>query len=153
MLKTEYVENFADFYAKAGKYFEDHYKGCEAYRAGHKQLNINIPLMQQMIDLGTMNFFILKEEDNIVGYINVSISPSPIFKQPQAVIDFLYIAPEYRRSNYASTAIKEVEKELISEGIKDISICLPNKDYSESVANSLGYTKTSTIYTKCLGDN
>lgn len=153
MLKTEYVENFADFYARAGKFFEDHYKGCEAYRAEHKDLNINVALMQQMIDLGTMNFFILKEEDKVIGYINVSISPSPLFKTPQAVIDFLYIDPAHRRSNYAKTAIEEIEKELVRDGIKDLNICLPNKDYSESVADSLGYTKTSTIYTKCLGDN
>lgn len=153
MLTTEYVENFVDFYATAGRFFEDHYKGCEEYRAGNKQLNIDVKMFQQMIDLGTANFFILKEEDNVVGYVNVSINPSPLFKEPQALIDFLYIVPEYRRQNYAAKAISEIEKELEREGLKDISLMLPNKDYSDSVGESLGYVKTSTVHTKCLGDN
>lgn len=152
MLKTEYIDNFEVFYEKAGKHFEEHYEGCEAYRAENKGLNLNKKVFQQMIDLGTMNFFLLKEEEDILGYVNVSINLNPLFDEPQAVIDYLYILPEYRKNNYASKAIEEIEKELVSEGVKELNIMLPDKEYSENVAKGLGYSKTSTIYTKCLGE-
>lgn len=152
MLTTEYIEDFAAFNKQASDYFEDHYKGCEEYRAEIKGMSINVDLIQKMIDKGVVNFFALREDDKLVGYVNVSINMSFLFPEPQAVIDFLYIVPELRRNNYASKAIEEIEKELKKEGLMDISLLLPDKDYSESVAKSLDYVKTSTIYTKCLGD-
>lgn len=152
MLTTEYVDNFYSFYEDNKENFENHYTTCEAPRVGKQDLNIDKDMVQQLIDAGNMNFFILKEGDKTVGYINVSISRSYLFSKPQALIDFLYILPEYRRSNYATEAISEIEKELKSEGLKDINLCLPDKNYSEIIADKLGYSLTTTTYSKFLGE-
>lgn len=152
MFKIESIQDFTVFYDKVGQFFEEHYNTCEEYRANNYTLNIDAELMQSLIELGVMNLFVLKEDKETVGYINVSINNSPLFGRPQAVIDFLYILPEHRNKDYASTSIEDMESILKAEGVYDINIMLPNKDYSESVAKSLGYHKTSTVYTKYLGD-
>lgn len=152
MLKTEYVDNFAEFYEQMNAYFADHYENCEEYRAEYQLLDIDVGLYQQMIDQGVANFFILKEEDTPVGYVNVSITPNPLFNKPQAVIDLLYILKEYRNKGYTKQAIAEIEKELRDTDVPSLNIMLPNKEYSEHVAEGLGYHKTSTVYTKVLGE-
>lgn len=152
MFKTEYVEDFSEFYKEAKPYFEDHYNTCEYHRSDKQKLDLDLSLFQQMIDLGAMNIFILKEDEDVVGYINVSITPSPLFRTPQAVVDFLYILPEHREKGYTKKAVQEIEKELISQNVFDFNILLPEKDYSEEVAASLGFKKTSNTYTKILGE-
>lgn len=152
MFKTEYVDNFAEFFTDCKEQIIDHYITCEEARKDKQELNIDVKMFQHLIDIGTMNIFKLLDEDDLVGYINVTISPSPLFSKPQATVDFLYILPEHRRKGYAEKAITEIEKELVSEGIYDFNIHLPDKDYSEDVAEKLGYVKTSIIYTKYLGE-
>lgn len=152
MLKTEYVDNFLEFQEEAGSYFESHYESCEEYLADKEILNIDAALVQSFIDEGIINLFLLIKDDEIVGYTNVSITPSILFKDPQAVVDFLYILPRDRKKGYASEAIQAIEKELGSEGIKRLTVMLPDKDYSEAVADSLGYVKSSSIYNKYIGE-
>jgi GNAT superfamily N-acetyltransferase len=152
MLKTEYVDNFLDFQEEAGSYFESHYETCEEYLADKEMLDIDAVLVQKFIDEGIINLFLLIKDEEVVGYINVSITPSILFKEPQAVVDFLYILPRDRKKGYASEAIKAVEKELSAEGIKRLTVMLPDKDYSEAVAGSLGYVKSSSIYNKYIGE-
>ena len=152
MLRTEYVDNFEEFYEACKEQIADHYVSCEEVRQGKQSLNIDIPMFQHLVDVGTMNIFKLYDEDTFVGYVNVSIVLQPLFGKPQATVDFLYILPEQRRKGYTEKAIAEIEKELVSESVYDFNIQLPDKDYSESVAKKLGYAKSSTIYTKYLGE-
>lgn len=152
MLQTEYIDNFADFQKEVGSYFKDHYESCEDYVSSKEILEIDTEYVQALIDEGVLNFFLLTDEEKLVGYINVSITPSILFREPNAVVDFLYILPEARKKGYASMAIEAVEKELGSEGVKRLTVMLPDKDYSEAVAGSLGYVKSSSIYNKYLGE-
>ena len=152
MFNTESVKDFQKFYDELGHHFEPHYQSCEEYRAKTQKMHIDIDMFQKLIDVGCANFFILKEDKDIIGYINLSISPSPLFKEPQAVIDFLYILPEQRSKGYTKKAIKELEKGLKENGVSVLNIMLPDKEYAEPVSAGLGYSKTSTVYTKVLGE-
>lgn len=153
MISVKYVDNFEEFYDKVHKHFDDHYTSCEEVISEEEDLSVNIPLFQSMIEAGAANVFeVVKDEEELVGYINVSISPSLILEEPQAVLDFIYILPEYRKEGLFSEALACIEKDLAAEGLNRLSVMLPNKDYSEHVAEGLGYTKTSTIYNKYIGE-
>ena len=152
MLTTEYVDNFAEFMIEAGVHFEEHFKTCEEHVSNNEALAVDPVLFQKAIDKGVANVFIIKEGEDTIGYVNVSISPSLILAGPQAVIDFLYILPAFRKEGYASEAIKAIEEELKVEGMTRLTLMLPDKDYSEPVASSLGYVKSSTIYNKYIGE-
>lgn len=152
MIEAQYVDNFEEFYDEMSEHFKDHYENCEEYRAGFSQLNVNKELFQKAIDSGAANMFLLKVEDKPVGYVNVSISPSLLFQEPQAVIDLLYILPDERKKGYTAEAIKEIEQELKGSGLNALNIMLPDKEYSAAVADGLGYVKTTAIYTKQLGE-
>jgi len=152
MLTVEYVDNFVEFMEEVGQHFSDHYNSCEDHVAANEILAVNPVLFQEAIDAGVANVFKLKDEEAVVGYLNVSISPSLILTEPQAVVDFLYVLPEFREAGYGTQAIEAIEKELKAEGMTRLTLMLPDKDYSEPVAKSLGYVKSSTIYNKYLGD-
>lgn len=152
MITTELVEDFSILVEQVGKYFQDHFNSCEEYRSDKQKLNINPNIFQTMMDAGSMNWYIIRDDEDIVGYINVTIQVNPLYNEVQGIIDNLYILPEFRRKGYTKKCIQEIEQVLTKEGIKDLNIALPSKEYSEKVAESLGYCKTSTIYTKFLGD-
>ena len=152
MLRLVHIKSFSDFYEECKEEFLQHYSFCEDYKSNKVSLNINIEMFQQLISTGVMNIFKIYDEDIYVGYINVTISLNPLFNKPQAVVDFLHIIPEQRRCGYAEKTILELEKELKQEGVYDFNIQLPDKDYSESFAGALGYTKTSIIFSKYLGE-
>lgn len=144
------VDNFQEFYDNNKERFEEHYKQCEEYRASKKELSINVQLFQDLIDSGVMNLYTLWLEDECVGYINLTFHFSPIFDDVQAVIDFLYIDPSCRNKGLASVFLKEVEQVLLDNECTDLSLSLPNKEYADSIADSLGFVKTSAMYTKHL---
>lgn len=144
------VEDFQAFYDSNKERFEEHYKQCEEYRASKKDLDINVGLFQELIDAGVMNFYTLWLEEECVGYINVTFHFSPIFNQVQAVVDFLYIDPACRSKGLAKAFMKEIEDVLLENDCNDLSLSLPNKDYADGIASSLGFVKTSTMYTKHL---
>lgn len=150
MVEVHYIEDIKELVDKAGSFFEDHYQGCEEYRVGRQKLSPDIEHIQKLVDSNVMNFFSIEVEGEFVGYLNVSVVPNPLLKEGQAVIDILYILPDHRNKDYAARAVENIEKELKAEGVRDINLMLPSKDYEEKVAKGLGYTKTSTVYTKIL---
>lgn len=152
MFNTQYVDNFHEFFEKMQHHFEEHYAHCEEVRAEDKPLNIDADLFQEGIDQGIFNIFCLLNGELLVGYVNVTVQKNPLYAKPQAIVDYLYIFPEERNKGYTKKAIKEIEKELVSEGIDELNIMLPDKDYSEDVASALGYSKTSSTYYKKLGE-
>lgn len=152
MTTIEYVDVFQDLVDEAGSYFEEHFKGCEEHLSSNELLEVNAELFQKHIDAGVANVFKIKDEEELVGYLNVSISPSLILASTQAVVDFLYVYPNKRNKGYAASAIASVEEELKEGGISRLTIMLPEKQYSSSVAEGLGYTKSSSIYNKYIGD-
>ena len=152
MFTIHAITDFAKFYKEVGYHFVDHFSGCEEYRDGKQELDIDIELFQTMLDIGVMNIFVMLEESEVVGYLNLTITPSPLFKTEQATVDFLYVLPQHREKGYTKLALEAIEKELLSKDIFDFNILLPEKDYSEEVARGLGFSKTSNIYTKILGE-
>lgn len=149
----DYIDSIDTFCEEVGDLFEDHFNSCEEYRSVNQTLSLNKDMYQMMIDMGNMNLYIIREDETIVGYINISINLNPLYNKVQAVIDQLYIKHEYRQSGYTTKCLSEIEEVLKGEEVYDISIMLPNKEYSDRFADSVGYNKTSSIYSKYLGDN
>lgn len=152
MINIEQVEDFNEFYVEVGHYFKEHFESCEEPRAGKQEINMDASSYQQLMDLGLVHFFLIKDDEDIVGYGGANTAPSLLFSAMQATVDFLYILPEHRNKNYAAKAIHSLEERFKSEGIYDMNLFLPEKEYSSSVADALGYAKTSSIYNKYLGE-
>jgi len=152
MVTTEYVIDFKEFHKDMEDFFKDHYECCEESRAEYKALALDVDMFQDYIDKGIYHVFSIYDDGELVGYLNVTITKTPLFKEPQATVDFLYILPDKRRFGYAQEAIKILEGDLIEEGISELNLMLPEREYSDYVASSLGYTRTSSIFYKVLGE-
>jgi len=152
MITLDYVHDFKTFHDSMFEYFKDHYECCEEARAEYKALDLDVDMLQDYLDKDIYNVFSIYDGDEFVGYFNVTITRTPLFKEPQATVDFLYILPDKRRSGYAQEAIKILEGDLLEEGISELNLMLPERAYSDYVAASLGYTRTSSIFYKVLGE-
>lgn len=152
MTYLEPIEDFSEFHKKFKDIFKEHYSTCEADRSLTTLLAIDTKLFQTYIDAGVFNFFYIKEEATVVGYINITIQDNPLYSKAQAVIDYLFVLPEHRRKGHTSAAISLAEVSLKDMGIGELNISLPDKEYAEGVSEGLGYVKTSSVYYKELGE-
>ena len=154
MFKTEFVDNFSDFYSEHKHHIEKHYKDFLETFNGTKELNVDVDLFQKLIDLNACNIFVIKDSESFVGYVSVTISPSPLFKgEVFCIVDHFYIVEEFRGKGFANKVLKEIEKQLKEDGVTSNSIALPEGKGHEAFAGKAGYTKQSSIYCKELGDN
>tara|TARA_R100000149_G_C5865361_1_gene130248 strand:- start:847 stop:1308 length:462 start_codon:yes stop_codon:yes gene_type:complete len=153
MFKTEYVDNFAEFFADYKEHIEKHYYDFAETFDGDRKLDIDVQLFQQLIDLGHANIFTLWEDETFIGYVSVSISPSVLFKgKIDAIIDHFYITEEARGSGYAKKIIEELEEQFKEDGLDRYTLAFPAIQSYEKLAESFGFTKQSSVYIKSLGE-
>lgn len=146
------VTDFREFYNELNGEIVDHFEYCEPEKSDDFGVSIDVAQFQTAIDAGVLAVFKLLEEDteNFVGYIGASVVPNLIVEGQEYVsIDYLYIAPEYRTEGFGSLVIETLETVFADEGIENFNIQMPNRESSEKMMESLGYTKTgSTFYKK-----
>lgn len=154
MFRTEYVDDFTEFYANNKEHMQKHYNDFAETFNGTRELNIDVNLFQHLIDLGHANIFTLWEDSTFLGYVSITISPSVLFRGTvDAVIDHFYLIEEYRGKGYANLVIAQIEEQLKSDGVDYLTIGLPTLKKYEGFAKSLGFNKHSCVHVKNLGDN
>jgi len=149
------LDNFQELYDKFENEIHSHVQECERERAVNSAVNIDIDQFQNLIDSGIFCFFeILDDNNQSAGYIGCAIVPELLFDIDSRVsIEYIYIKPEYRDQGFFDKTIRSLEETFIDEGINDITIYMPNKEYSDYIMDSVGYVKTSSLYYKYIGDN
>lgn len=153
MFRTEYVDNFAEFYAEYKEHIEKHYYDFAETFNGDRKLNIDVQLFQQLIDLGHANIFTIWEDETFIGYVSVSISPSVLFKgKVDATVDHFYITEESRGRGYAKKILEELEQQFKEDGLDRYTLAFPALESYERLAKSFNFTKQSSIYIKSLGE-
>ena len=154
MFKTQYVDNLAEFYAENKEHILKHYQDFADTCGDTRELSVNVPLFQHMIDLGHINIFTIWEDSDFLGYVFVTISPSLLFKGTvDAVIDHFYLTEVSRGKGYAKLVLHEIEEQLISDGVTHLALGLPYREAYDKFADKLGFTKQSCVYIKDLGEN
>jgi len=153
MLKTEYIDNFSEFYKQYKDHIEKHYNDYADTFGGDRVINADLSLFQNLIDAGSCNLFTLWDEEEFIGYISITISPSVLFEgEVDAIVDHLYLTEDARGKGFAKQVFKEIEDQLKSDGIKRYSVALPVLDKYNKFIEKLGFVKQSVICSKKLGD-
>lgn len=153
MLETEYVEDFYSFYEEYEEDILKHISDFLNHIGCDKEIDLDKDLFQSLVDSGNCNFFVVKDEEEFVGYVCVTVTPSVIFKTELDVsIDHLYVKEESRGKGYFPRILEEIEALLKTEGISELKIGLPSTTKHEAFASKNGFSKTSGIFVKRLGE-
>ena len=154
MFTTKYVDNFSEFYESFKDHVQKHYEDFASTYGGSLSIDPDIELFQQLIDLGHSNIFTLWDNEEFIGYVSITVSPSPLFKgKVDAVIDHFYLIEDVRGKGFAKKVVEEIEKQLSQEGLTSYNIAFPAVASFDKFANKLGFKKQSSVYVKMLGDS
>lgn len=148
-MKLSVIEDLNSFKEQAEGMFLEHVQHCEPEYYKAFGFSLNTELLQQAIDQGNFLLVAAEEDGSLVGYLGSFVTPSLLVKDKLDMsIQFLYVVPEHRRSNKASFMLDEMYKLAKDLDISWINLMLPNKDYSDSFADSVGFSKATQCYGK-----
>jgi GNAT superfamily N-acetyltransferase len=135
-----------------GPMFHIHWEKCGIYR-DKMPLDVNKDFYVQSEKSGHAFIYTIRADGKLVGYSMVLLNYQPHYKKDVfAVVDAIYIDPEYRKGSRAKKFMKDIEAYVKRLGISILAYYVGIElDYPE-LFKYLGYDKTEVIYTKYLKD-
>lgn len=153
MITTEPVLDFYSFCDQYEEHIVKHYNDYAATYGLKKKVDLDKELFQNLIDLGSSNIFVIKEDEAFLGYISISITPSILFKgEIEVVVDHLYLTEEARGKGNFAKILDEVERTLLEQKVLEYKIGLPFTEAHAALADKHNFNKISCLYSKSLGE-
>lgn len=114
-------------------------------------LNVNWRGYQSLEDLGMLLPLCLFKEDELIGYcIVIQVSSLHSRDYLSAVVDTIYISPEYRGYKPFKLLLNEVEKQVKAGGATSLAIHSHKNHPINRLLEKNNYSTMETIYKKGL---
>lgn len=95
----------------------------------------------------------VRDDDKLVGYLNMLVSKSPHTQIKQAAVDLLYVLPEYRGSGVVDDLIVYSEEFAKTLGCQFFTLSLIKSHPHDNLMVVHGYEHWENSYGKCLLKN
>ena len=129
---------------------EEHYLETEPL-ADRISLNPDLDLYAQGNESGVIRFYTAREEGDLIGYCIMLVHPKPHTKDAlYAVMDMIYVDPEYRHTELAPDLLTFTMNEVRDLGAEVMTIAMRNHLKFEKLAEGLGFYKSEISYTKYI---
>jgi len=148
---TKYQQEFLDTVKdEAISLIEDHFS--EVYPSKESfSLDMDWETYSKLEELGLVKIFTARDNDKLVGYLWVILSPNLHSKGTfTASDDGLFVSKEYRGKQVAQELIRFTEQCLKEDGLKVFYISGTHENPIEPLMNLMGYTAIETKYQKVL---
>lgn len=129
---------------------ENHF--AEAYPSRETfSLDMDWDMYAKLEDMGLVKIFTARDNDKLVGYLWVILSPNLHSKGTTvASDDGLFVSKEYRGKQVAQDLIRFTEQCLREDGLKVFYISGTHENPIEPLMNRMGYSPIETKYQKVL---
>lgn len=151
MSKVKYQQEFLDSVrGEVESLIQDHYN--EVYPARDTfQSNMDWDSYAKLEDVGFLKIFTARDDDDLVGYLWVIVSPN-LHSRGSVVAcdDGLYVAKSYRGQAVAKELVRFTERCLKEDGVKVFHIVGTTEKPIDSFVKRMGYTEIETKFQKVL---
>jgi len=148
-----YVEaNPSDYREALASLTEAHYE--DDHRKAVAPLDVDWALYDTLYENDVLANVAAYDGDELVGYINAIITPTPHNKDRTiAAMDALFVKESHRGQGIAKGLLSELETLVKTFGASWLHASFRSDKTAEGVLGSLDYRKEQVTYIKSLGDN
>lgn len=140
--------------------YKDQYASLneEHYKDDHRKTSAALDIDWDMYDVLYENKALISiaayEEENLVGYINAIISPTPHNKgKTIAAMDALFVAESHRNKGIAKELMAKLEERCGEADVSWLHVMFRSSKVAEGVLGGMSYSKEQVTYVKSIGGN
>lgn len=147
---TYTVEKWDDCHDELERLLPEHFAEVEQDR-DHVPLCLDHGLYQMLADADRLHISVCRDDGDFVGYLAAIVGPNlHQASSPHAVVDAVYLKPEYRRGLTGVKLYQHFEQEMVRRAVKKMYAGHKvTKDLS-AIFKRLGYQKAEVYYSKVI---